>query len=183
MSKLLFISGSLRKMSFNSAALRVLEREAQGKHEVDWAEFGDIPLYNEDTEKNGFPPAVIRLRTQIANCNGILIATPEYNHSIPGGLKNAIDWASRPSEKLFSGKPIGIFGASPSMVGTARGQTDLRHTFVGLNGLVMNMPEVFISKAHEKFSASGELTDEPTREILKKFFADFDAWVARHQRT
>jgi chromate reductase len=109
----------------------------------------------------------------------LLIVTPEYNYSIPGVLKNAIDWASRPPEQPFDGKPIGVMGASAGVLGTARAQYHLRQCFVFLNGLVMNRPEVMIPQAQNKFDAEGKLNDQATREFITAHLAAFKAWVLR----
>ena len=127
----------------------------------------------------GFPPPVVALRAAIKAADGLLIATPEYNYSIPGVLKNTIDWASRPPEQPFDGKPIGIIGASGGMLGTARAQYHLRQCFVFLNGYVMNRPEVMIGSAQGKFGPDGSLTDVATRDFLTAHLAAFRDWVIR----
>ena len=116
--------------------------------------------------QQGFPAPVEDLRARIKAADGLLIVTPEYNYSIPGVLKNAIDWASRPPEQPFDGKPIGLMGASGGTLGTARAQYHLRQCFVFLNGLVMNRPEVMIPQAQNKFDADGKLTDQATRDFI-----------------
>ena len=116
--------------------------------------------------QQGFPAPVEDLRARIKAADGLLIVTPEYNYSIPGVLKNAIDWASRPPEQPFDGKPIGLMGASVGTHGTSRAQYHLRQCFVFLNGLVMNRPEVMIPQAQNKFDAEGKLTDQATRDFI-----------------
>jgi chromate reductase len=177
--RILGISGSLRRGSYNSAALRAAQELAPRDMRIDSADIASIPLYNEDVRQQGFPPPVEALRRQVKEADGVLLVTPEYNYSIPGVLKNAIDWVSRPPEQPFDGKPIAIMGASPSALGTARAQYHLRQCFVFLNGLVMNRPEVMIAQAQGKFDAEGRLTDQPTREFLGTMLTAFAAWVRR----
>ena len=140
--KILGISGSLRKGSFNTAALRAaIELAPEGVTIIE-ADISDIPLYNEDVNAQGRPPSVERFRQQIRDADALLFVTPEYNYSVPGVLKNAIDWASRPPEQPFAGKPAAIMGASPGVIGTARAQYHLRQIAVFLDLKVLNKPEV-----------------------------------------
>lgn len=168
---ILGISGSLRKGSFNTAALHACSSLLPPGVTMSVADIADIPLYNEDVRAQGLPDAVQRLREQIRSADALLIATPEYNYSIPGVLKNAIDWASRPPEQPFDGKPVAIMGATPGGLGTSRAQYHLRQVFVYLNGHLLNKPEVFISAAPSKFDADGKLTDAATAENLGKLLA------------
>jgi len=177
--RILGISGSLRRGAFNTAALRAAQELAPQGMTIDLLEIGNIPLYNEDVRAQGFPPAVEALRQRIKTADGVLFATPEYNYSIPGVLKNVIDWASRPPEQPFDGKPIGIMGASGGVLGTARAQYHLRQCFIFLNGHVMNRPEVMIGQAGSKFDAEGKLTDQPTRDFLAGMLTAFKAWTLR----
>lgn len=141
-------------------------------------DLADIPLYDADVQEKGFPDPVMRFAETVRAADGLLIATPEYNYSVPGVLKNAVDWVSRVDEQPFDGLPIAIMGASMGKLGTARCQYHLRQVFVFLNGLVMNRPEVFVGAAHEKFDKNGELTDQDTREFLAEFLAAFREWIA-----
>ena len=166
--KVLGISGSLRQGSFNSMALRAAQKLAPAGMKLDIADIASIPLYNDDVRAAGEPPAVAALKAQIRAADAVLLVTPEYNFSIPGVLKNTLDWLSRPPEPPFDGKPVAIMGASPGPVGTARVQYDLRKVLGFMNTFTVNKPEVFISFAQNKFNADGELTDEPTG----KFIAD-----------
>jgi chromate reductase len=175
------ISGSLRHGSLNSAALRAAQGLAPTGMRIGIASIADIPLYNDDVRAVGVPAAVTSLAAQIAAADGVLIATPEYNYSIPGVLKNTIDWLSRTQPQPFDGKPVAIMGASMGALGTGRAQYDLRKVFVFLNGMVMNRPEVMVGAAHTKFDAEGKLTDAATGEFLGKFLAAFGDWVARHK--
>jgi chromate reductase len=179
MVRILGIAGSLRRGSFNAATLRVAQELAPAGMTIEHFDIAPIPLYNEDVRQQGFPPPVEDLRARIKAADGLLIVTPEYNYSIPGVLKNAIDWASRPPEQPFDGKPIGIMGASGGALGTARAQYHLRQCFVFLNGLIMNRPEVMIAAASGKFDAEGKLTDQVTREFVTAHLTAFKAWVLR----
>ncbi|HEV7369236.1 NADPH-dependent FMN reductase [Arenibaculum sp.] len=180
--QILGISGSLRADSYNSAALRAAAGLMPDGTTMATFDIGPIPLYNEDVRQEGLPEAVQALRERIRAADGVLFVTPEYNYSIPGVLKNAIDWASRPPEQPFEGKPIAIMGASPGVLGTARAQYHLRQCFVFMNGLVMNRPEVMIGQVGTKFDADGRLTDEGTAEHLRKFLVAFRDWIAFAQR-
>jgi len=177
--KILGISGSLRRASFNAATLRTAQELAPEGMTIDIFDITPIPLYNEDVRAQGFPPPVEDLRARIKAADGLLIVTPEYNYSIPGVLKNAIDWASRPPEQPFDGKPIGIMGASAGVMGTGRAQYHLRQCFVFLNGMVMNRPEVMIPAAQNKFDAGGKLTDQATKDFMVAHLTAFKAWVLR----
>ncbi len=177
--RILGIAGSLRQASLNAATLRAAQALAPDGMQIETFDIAPIPLYNEDVRQQGFPPPVEALRARIKAADGLLFVTPEYNYSIPGVLKNAIDWASRPPEQPFDGKPIGIMGASPGAMGTSRAQYHLRQCFVFLNGLVMNRPEVMIPGAMAKFDANGALTDQPTRDFITAHLAAFKAWVLR----
>jgi chromate reductase len=160
------ISGSLRAGSYNTAALRAATELAPEGVDIVAQSIADIPLYNEDLKITGFPPAVIRLQQAIASADAVLIATPEYNYSIPGVLKNAIDWVSRTDPQPFVDKPVAIMGASPGALGTGRSQYDLRKMFVYLDAHLLNRPEIMISAAPSRFDADGKLTDETTRKFV-----------------
>lgn len=180
--RVLGISGSLRRGSFNTAALRAAQEMAPAGLVIEPFDLAPVPLYNEDIYEKGFPHAVEEFRRRIKEADALLIATPEYNYSVPGVLKNAIDWASRPPDQPFDGKPMAIFGASPSFTGTARAQYHLRQVFIYLNGLILNRPEVFITAAHTKFDGEGRLTDEKTREHVRGLLGSFEEWVRRLRR-
>ena len=180
--RVLGISGSLRQGSFNTAALLAAMELAPAGMQIERAHIDDIPLYNEDLRTQGFPAPVERLREQVRRADALLIVTPEYNYSVPGVLKNAIDWVSRPPEQPFAGKPTAIMGASPGFTGSARAQYHLRQMFVFLDALLINRPEVMIGGAHERFDAAGHLTHEPTREIIGKLLVALAAWTRRLQK-
>jgi chromate reductase len=181
--KIVGISGSLRMGSFNSALLRAAQAVAPEDMEIEIASIADLPPYNADVQAEGFPVAVERLVERIRQADGVLIATPEYNYSIPGVLKNAIDWVSRADDQPFNGKPVAIMGASRGFLGTARAQYHLRQVFVFLNALVMNRPEVFVGTAHDKHDEAGNLTHEGTREFLASYLKAVREWVDRVNRT
>lgn len=168
MIKVLGISGSLREGSFNTGALKAAAKLLPEGMSLEIFTLHDIPIYNEDVKAKGYPAPVQKFREAIAKSDALLIATPEYNYSFSGVLKNAIDWASRPPDQPFDGKPIAILGASPGMLGTARAQYQLRQVFIFMNGKVLNRPEVFIAAADKKFDANGELTDDKTKEVIQK---------------
>jgi chromate reductase len=171
------ISGSLRKASFNLAALRTaIELKPPGM-EVTIADISQIPLYNEDVRAMGFPPPVETLRRQIKAADALLFACPEYNYSMSGVLKNAIDWASRPPDQPFAGKPCAILGAAAGMAGGARAQGDLRRSMVFLDMHPLNKPEVLIFQAHTKFDANGALTDDVARGLIGDLMKALLAWT------
>ena len=177
--KVLGISGSLRKASFNTAALRAAQELAPADVVIDIFDLAPIPPYNEDVNAAGFPAPVQALRERIAAADALLFVTPEYNYSMSGVLKNAIDWASRPPDQPFNGKPAAIMGASPGAVGTARAQYHLRQSCVFLNIHLVNKPEVMIGTAATKFDAELRLTDETTRGFVRDLVASLAAWTRR----
>lgn len=164
--KVLGISGSLRKASFNSMALRAAQKLAPAGMEISIADISQIPMYNDDVRLAAEPAAVTALKAQVRAADAILLVSPEFNFSIPGVLKNTLDWLSRPPEPPFDGKTVAIMGASPGQVGTARMQYHMRQVMVFMNAFVLNKPEVFINHCAGKFNAEGELTDEATAKII-----------------
>lgn len=179
--KVLGIAGSLREKSFNKAALRAaVELAPDGMTIEPFERLREIPLYDDDVRvSQGFPAAADSFREKIRAADALLIVTPEYNYSVPGVLKNAIDWASRPPDQPFEGLPIAIMGASPGRLGSARAQYHLRQCFVFLNGLVLNKPEVMIGGAGQLFDDELRLTDQPTREMIGKLLASLAEHAAR----
>jgi chromate reductase len=178
----LAICGSLRTGSYNRAALRTaIELKPPGMA-VETADIGSFPLYNEDVRAQGFPPSVETLRRQIAAADALLFVTPEYNYSISGVLKNAIDWASRPPDQPFAGKPVAIMGAGAGMAGTARAQYDLRRCCVFLDMHPINKPEVLIGQAQTKFDADGRLTDEVARGLIRDMLVALEQWTRQISR-
>lgn len=175
------IAGSLRAGSFNKAALRAAVELAPEGMTIEIAEIGDLPLYNDDVRTQGYPPPVQRLRDQLTAADALLLVTPEYNYSVSGVLKNAIDWASRPPNQAFEGKPVAIMGASGGLLGTARAQYHLRQMLVFLNAYPVNKPEVMIGQAAQKFDDDLKLTDEPTRKFVAALLVSLAAWTRRLQ--
>jgi chromate reductase len=165
--KVLGISGSLRKGSYNSALLRAASELVPPGMSLEISDdVRRLPLYDDDLRVAGWPQEVAAFRAKLAAVDAVLMVTPEYNYSIPGVLKNAIDWASRPPEQPFNEKPLAIMGATPGTYGTARVQYHLRQVAVFLNMHVLNKPEVLVAKAADKFDADGKLTDEATRKVV-----------------
>jgi chromate reductase, NAD(P)H dehydrogenase (quinone) len=170
--------GSLRKGSFNAAIARALPELAPDGVTIEpLPSVGEFPLYNHDVQDSGFPPIVTSTADAIRKADGVIIVTPEYNHSIPGVLKNVIDWISRLPDQPFAGKPIALESSSPSLFGGIRAQLHLRHVFVYLDGRVLNKPEVIIPQVNTKIDPStDELTDPATRGFIAdqlKAFAAF----------
>jgi chromate reductase len=174
------LAGSLRRGSLNRALLRAAVELSPPALAIAMVDLADIPLYNADVESAGAPPAVVALRQAVAEADALLIATPEYNHGVPGVLKNTVDWLSRPPRaSALNGKPVAIMGASPGMSGTARAQAQLRQAFVFTDSYAMPQPEVLVARATDKFDADGRLTDETTRRFLAGFLERFVQWIQR----
>jgi chromate reductase len=180
--EILGISGSLRRGSYNSAALRAAQELAPEGMTIEIASIAEIPPYDADVQAEGFPGPVQALGDRVRAADAVLFASPEYNYSIPGMLKNAIDWLSRLPDQPFAGKPIGMIGASTSLLGAARAQYHLRQSFVFLDAVPVNKPEVFITMAAQKFDEAGRLTDEPTRGFIRKHLEALAAWTRKVQK-
>ena len=177
--RILGIPGSLRNASFNRAALRAARELAPPGVAVEIFDLQGIPPFSEDDERT-LPGRVVELKASIREADAILFATPEYNYSIPGVLKNAIDWASRPyGDNAWDGKPVAIMGATIGSAGTARAQYHLRQTFVFLNMPALNRPEVMISNAPQRFDANGRLVDPTSRKLVEQLLAELVAWTKR----
>src|SRR5215203_5861053 len=176
--RILGIAGSLRRDSYNRAALRAATQLAPSGATIQILELDGIPAFNQDEESNP-PTKVIELKRRISEADAVLFVTPEYNYSISGVLKNAIDWASRPPNQPFDGKPVAIMGASGGLFGTARAQYHLRQMLIFLNAFPVNKPEVMIGQAQTKFDEAGNLTDEATREFIRKLLVSLVAWTER----
>src|SRR5882672_5665506 len=176
------ICGSLRKGSFNRMVMNLLPGLAPAGMTIKEApSFAEFPLYNADIQNStGFPPAVNTLADAIRTADGVIFCTPEYNFTIPGGLKNAIDWVSRLPNQPFAGKPVALQSASPGPVGGARVQYDMRKAMAFLDAFVLNKPEIFIGVCATKFDEkTGELKDEATRGLIKQQLTAFTAFIAR----
>ncbi|MBQ0746604.1 MAG: NAD(P)H-dependent oxidoreductase [Marinobacter sp.] len=179
--KVLCIPGSLRKNSYNTAALRVARDSAPGNMHIEFADLSQIPLYDQDQRDDAVPAAVRQLVEQVRAADALLFATPEYNYSMSGVLKNAIDWVSREQPQPFAGKPAAIMSASMSLLGGVRAQYDLRRAMVFLDMHCLNKPEVMIASAHERFDAEGRLTDETTGEFIAKLVVALGDWTRKLQ--
>ena len=180
---ILALPGSLRKGSFNRLLLMAAAECAPAGMEISiYGDLGAVPLFNEDVDRatNGGPDGVSRLREKVSSADGLLIATPEYNQSVPGVLKNAVDWLSRPApEEVLVGKPIAIMGATSGRWGTRLAQSHLRHVLYAAESLVLPAPALFVRDAADLFDASGRLTDPSTRASLTKLLASFADWIVR----
>ena len=174
---ILGIAGSLRKASYNRAALRAAQQLTPEGARIETFDISGLPGFSQDDESN--PPAkVIELKQQIRKADAILFVTPEYNYSVPGVLKNAIDWASRPyGDSAWTGKPVAVMGASVGTTGTARAQYHLRQMFVFLNMHAVNQPEVMISNAAKKFDEQGNLTDETSKKLIQQLLGGLIRWT------
>jgi len=163
---ILGICGSLRKASYNRGALRAAQKLCPEGAKLEIFELDGIPGFNQDEERNP-PPRVAELKQRIRAADAILISTPEYNYSIPGVLKNAIDWASRPyGDNAWDGKPVALMSAALSMGGGVRAQYHLRQSFVFLNMEAVLQPEVAIGNAPKSFDEQGNLTDETSKKLI-----------------
>ena len=172
------IAGSLRAQSYNRALLRAASELAPGEMVIDIHDLRDVPLYNGDVEAAGDPPAVAALKAAVHAADGVLMATPEYNHGVPGVMKNTVDWLSRPPQgAALAKKPVGLIGASPGITGSARGQSQLRQAFEFTISYCMPQPEYLLFKAHEKIDGDGRLHDEPSRAFLQTYLRAFADWV------
>lgn len=182
MTLIVGISGSLRSHSFNSGLLRAAKASAPIGATFEIADIAEIPLYNGDIEATqGIPPSVTRLKDAIANADGLLLATPEYNNSIPGVFKNAIDWATRPASdipRVFTGKPVAIVGASPGGFGTILSQNAWLPVLRTLGASHWTQGRMMVSGASKAFDAEGNLIDEEVKARLRKFMTDFIASIA-----
>lgn len=181
---LVALCGSLRAGSYNRSLLAALPPLAPEGMSIEVLAWGHLPVLNTDLEVDGVPPAEVRaLQQRIRAADGLLICTPEYNHSIPGGLKNTIDWLSRgPMPHGLFEVPTAILGASDGTIGTTRAQAILRQTLAALNAPTLPSPQVLVALAHKKFDAEGQLTDEGTREFLRSYLVAVARWMRRFPR-
>src|SRR5919198_5313767 len=177
--KVLGFAGSLRQGSYNKALLLSAADLVPDDMQLEIFDLEGIPPFNQDIEQN-MPDKVKEFKMKIREADAILIATPEYNFSVPGVLKNAIDWASRPyGDNPFDGKPVAIMSASPGMLGGVRAQYHLRQSFVFLNMYPVNGPDVVVNFAHQKFDANGNLVDQDTRKFLGQLLQNLVNWTRR----
>ena len=177
MGHIIGISGSLREASYNSALLRAAQDMFPGR--VTIARIDGFPLYNADVESAGFPPQVEEVKQQVAEAHGVLLVSPEYNNSLPGVLKNAIDWLSRPSggiRNVFQGKPVAVTGVSPGGFGTALGQSAWLPVLRTLRARHWSGGRLMVSHARDAFDDAGNLADEKVRSRLESFVGEFIAY-------
>lgn len=180
--RILGIAGSLRKGSYNRATLLAAAQLVPEEVTLEIFDLDGIPPYNQDEEAH--PPArVVEFKARIRAADAILFVTPEYNYSIPGVLKNAIDWASRPyGDSAWDGKPVAVMGATVGQMGTSRAQYHLRQVFVFTNMHPLNQPEVMIADAARRFDERGNLTDDRTKESIRQLLAALVAWSRRLEK-
>jgi chromate reductase len=181
MMNILTICGSLREKSFNKSIVRALPSLAPAAMKFSGApSFASFPIYNADEQQaNGFPADVTAFADAIRGADGVVIVSPEYNFSVPGGLKNAFDWVSRLKEQPFVDKPVALMSASGGPVGGARMQYHMRQIMVFLNARVFNTPEVFVGMAPSKIDEKGEITDQPTKDFITKQLSAFEKFVGK----
>ncbi len=166
--KIIGMTGSLRKASYNKGVLRYIEEIVPAGVEYKNIDVSNLPFYNEEYDETGYPDAVMALKEELKEADAVLLATPEYNYSIPPVLKNALDWVSRGEEKPLAGKRAALLSVTIGPLGGARVQYHLRQTLLALDVTVMNRPELFIANAKEKFDAEGNLQDEKTKKYTKR---------------
>lgn len=177
--RILGFAGSLRKNSYNKSLLRAASELVPEGVELEIFDLEGIPPFNQDLEDQPVEK-VKEFKAKIRAADAVLIATPEYNYSIPGVLKNALDCASRPyGDNAFEHKPVAIMGASPGMAGTLRAQYHLRQCFIFLTCFALNQPEVIVSFAHEKIDKDGKVTDPKTRELVRSLLENLIDWTVR----
>ncbi len=175
--KLLGISGSLRESSYNTGLLTTASTLLPADVTLTIASLREIPLYDGDIDNEPQPSAVVLLKEQIAQADGVIIATPEYNYSYSGVLKNAIDWASRGATRPFTDKPVAVIGASPGNFGAVRAQTDLRRLMSAVSGAVLPRPELLVSNVHNKINEEGIITDEATLKVYRTLLTNFIEYI------
>jgi chromate reductase, NAD(P)H dehydrogenase (quinone) len=178
---ILGLCGSLRSKSMNGLALQAAGRLMSDGMRLQVHDFSGVPLYNQDVHDQGIPAAVEQLRDAVLAADGVLIASPEYNFSISGVLKNAIDWLSRITPQPFKGKPIAIMSATTGPIGGGRSQYELRKVLGSVDALVLVKPEVFMGQAQNRFDAQGQLADEATIKAVQAQMVAFEAWIRRLQ--
>ncbi len=181
--KILGFAGSLRKGSYNRALLKETGGLVPDDVQLEIFELDGIPLFNQDLESQ--PPEMVKeFKRKIKDADAILIVTPEYNYSIPGVLKNAIDWASRPfGDNSFEGKPVAMMSASTGMLGGSRAQYHLRQSFVFLNMFPISKPEIFVTFAPQKFDANRKLVDQKTKDLIKELLNNLVVWTRKLKKS
>lgn len=172
------IAGSLRQGSYNRALLRAAQSLTPDDMHLHLFDLHEVPFYDADVEKQGDPEPVTALKRSVREADAVVIATPEYQHSLPGVLKNALDWASRPPRNPpLKRKPVAMMGATTGRYGTARAQAELRKVLAYNDAIMVNRPEVLVANASETFDESGELVDETARELVRELLTALGWWV------
>lgn len=183
MFNVIVIIGSLRKNSFNKKLAHALDQLNHPQLKFSFAKVDDIPLYNQDLD-NDLPASVVRFKSEVSSADAVLFVTPEYNRSIPGVLKNMIDWGTRPYGKnCWAAKPIGMIGTSPGSVGTAIAQSHLRSILVSIGGVVLGLPEVYLTYKEGLIDDSHHITVEDTQKFLQGFLDRFTQWIEMHHKS
>jgi chromate reductase, NAD(P)H dehydrogenase (quinone) len=178
--RVLAFAGSLRRASYNRGLVRAAAAVAPAGLTIEIHDLSAIPMYDQDVEDAGEPEAVVAFKRAIMRADALLVATPEYNHGVPGVLKNAIDWASRPrATSPLTDKPVAVLGASPGRGSTARAQAQLRETFVFTGACVMPQPEVLVAAAASLFDADGNVTDDALLRSIGELVVALRAWTIR----
>jgi chromate reductase len=178
------ICGSLRRASWNRMLMQAAIARAPAALTITEVPIGDLPLFNEDLERDPWPDAVLAAGSAVRAADAVLVVTPEYNASVPGPLKNALDWLSRQTSAgpaPLHGKPVAIIGATPGLLGTARAQAQVRQALQNLALPVLPGPNVFVTQAATRFDASGTLTDETTLKMLDALLERFVSWIERNR--
>ncbi|SDH72659.1 chromate reductase [Alteribacillus persepolensis] len=182
MTKIAGISGSLRKGSFNTSLLHYIAEHNLPEWQIDTLGLEDIPLFNADQEEGGDPKAAADFKQAISRADGLIVVTPEYSHGMPGVLKNALDWAaSVTNENVLEEKPAFVLGASPSPLGTAFAQAQVKQTLAAAGAYVLQQPEVYIGTVQKKLDENGKLHDEKTAEMIKQSLEAFQEWIQAMQ--
>ena len=179
---ILGICGSQRSQSFNRMVLNLAGDCMSAPMKLSTLDWDAVPPFNADVLAKGFPESVAAVRERIRRADGVVIVTPEYNFSVPGMLKNLIDWISRGEDQPFNNKPIAILSATGGPLGGARVQYDLRKVLMFMNTQVLVKPEIFVGNVNQKFDANGQCTDELTRQFITAQMTAFKAWIERQQR-
>jgi len=181
MTKVAVFVGSLRENSTNKSLARALEKLAPEGMKFEYIDI-NLPLYSEDVESANFPESAQRVKDIVEASDGVLFASPEYSRAVPGALKNAIDWASRPYGKnSFAGKPVAVVGSSVTPIGTALAQTDIRRIMAFSNAKTMGQPELHVGNAMEVFDERGEVISDRWLKNFQQFINSFDAWIAENK--
>jgi chromate reductase len=180
--RIVAFAGSLRRGSYNRALIHAARELVPDGMTIEPIEIGELPFYNADLEAEGDPPTVAAFKAAVGQADGVLIATPEYNDGVPAVLTNAIDWGSRlPGRSPLRGKPVAVMGASPSQVGTARAQLQLRQLLGHVQARILPPPVLLVAKAHERFDAELRLKDKATRKVLADLLVRFSRWIGRER--